>query len=62
VLAIALVLYMLDCILNAMVNPIFALTSGGLSGLLMQQETRTNQLTGAGSSTARRALVQARQK
>lgn len=36
-LAVSLTLYMLDCILNAMINPIFALTAGGLSGLLLKE-------------------------
>jgi hypothetical protein len=36
VLAIALTMYMLDCILNAMTNPVFALTSGAISGLVLK--------------------------
>jgi len=37
VLAVALTLYTIDCLLNAMVNPIFGLTAGGLSGLVAMQ-------------------------
>lgn len=36
-LAVLLCLYMLDCVLNAMVNPVFALISGGISGLVLQK-------------------------
>jgi hypothetical protein len=60
VLAVILTLYMLDCILNAMTNPIFALTSGGISGLVLN-ETATNQATGDRSSVPRRSLAQQRQ-
>jgi hypothetical protein len=35
-LAVCIVLYMLDCILNAMVNPIFMLAAGGLAGVAIQ--------------------------
>lgn len=42
VLAVALTLYTLDCLLNAMVNPIFGLTAGGLSGLVVM-ETQPRQ-------------------
>jgi hypothetical protein len=34
-LAVSLVMYALDCILNAMVNPVFALTCGGLAGVVV---------------------------
>jgi hypothetical protein len=59
VLALVLALYMLDCILNAMTNPIFALTSGGISGLVLS-DTATNQVTGKRSSVSRRSLAQQR--
>lgn len=36
-LAIALMVYCLDCLVNAMVNPVFALVAGGLSGLVVQE-------------------------
>ncbi len=48
-LAVALTLYMLDCVLNAMTNPIFALTCGGISGLVLK-ETRTNKVISVRSS------------
>ncbi|MBR8828131.1 MAG: O-antigen ligase domain-containing protein [Gomphosphaeria aponina SAG 52.96 = DSM 107014] len=35
--AVVLTLYMLDCVLNNMFNPIFPLISGGLSGLVMKK-------------------------
>jgi hypothetical protein len=35
-LAVCVVLYMLDCVLNAMVNPIFMLAAGGLAGVALQ--------------------------
>jgi hypothetical protein len=60
VLAVVLTLYMLDCIMNAMTNPIFALVSGGISGVVLN-ETGTNQVTGDRSSVPRRSLAQPRQ-
>ncbi|PSB03068.1 O-antigen ligase family protein [Merismopedia glauca] len=35
-LAIIMVLYMFDCISNAMINPIFTLASGGISGVVVK--------------------------
>jgi O-antigen ligase len=40
VLALLLVLYMMDNLLNAMVNPIFTLIAGGLTGLRRPRLTR----------------------
>ena len=37
VLAVALLLFVLDSLLNAMFNPVFPLISGGLSGLILKQ-------------------------
>lgn len=34
-LAVSVVLYSLDCILNAMANPVFALTCGGIAGVVV---------------------------
>jgi hypothetical protein len=36
-LAVCIVLYMLDCLLNAMVNPIFMLAAGGLATVALQR-------------------------
>ncbi len=58
-LAVALTLYMLDCVLNAMVNPIFALICGGISGLVLK-ETGTNKVISVRSSVAGRSLAQPR--
>lgn len=38
-LVVVLVLYMLDCLLNAMINPIFILACGGIAGLVVNQNT-----------------------
>ncbi|NET34051.1 MAG: O-antigen ligase domain-containing protein [Cyanothece sp. SIO1E1] len=38
VLALVVTLYMMDGLLNAMINPIFALTCGGISGLMMVEK------------------------
>jgi hypothetical protein len=35
-LGVALTMYVFDCILNAMTNPIFALIAGGISGLVLK--------------------------
>ncbi len=60
VLAVVLTLYMLDCILNSMINPIFALVSGGISGVV-QTAPSINQLTRTRSSLPQRSLAQPRQ-
>ncbi|NCJ08396.1 O-antigen ligase domain-containing protein [Synechococcales cyanobacterium C] len=36
VLGVLLLLYVLDCLVNAMINPVFILMAGGLSGLVSQ--------------------------
>lgn len=56
-LAVCIVLYMVDCVLNAMVNPIFMLAAGGLAGVATQSKKVTaaqmqqpvRQLTGSSS-------------
>ena len=60
VLAVALVLYVLDCFLNAMINPVFALISGGISGLVLS-EPATSPVKNARASVPRRSLAQQRQ-
>jgi hypothetical protein len=60
-LAVSLVFYVLDCILNAMTNPIFALIAGGLSGLVLGGETGTNKVTSVRPSVPQRSLAQRRQ-
>jgi hypothetical protein len=37
-LAVMVVLYMLDCIMNAMINPLYILAAGGIAGLVMSPE------------------------
>ena len=44
-LAVLLVLYMFDCILNAMVNPIYTLACGGIAGLVLKQ-VKTSKVLG----------------
>jgi len=61
VLAVALVLYVLDCILNAMVNPVFALISGGIAGLVLKEETTPRPVKPVRASVPQRALTQQRQ-
>jgi hypothetical protein len=41
-LTVALLMYTLDCILNSMINPIFILLGGGLSGLMLAQQPLLN--------------------
>ena len=36
-LVVILILYMIDCLLNAMINPIFILACGGIAGLTLKQ-------------------------
>jgi hypothetical protein len=61
VLAVALALYVLDCILNAMINPVFALISGGISGLVLREETTPRPVKPVRASVPQRALTQQRQ-
>ena len=37
-LVVVLILYMLDCLLNAMINPIFILACGGVAGLVVKSQ------------------------
>lgn len=39
-LTIALLLYTIDCLLNAMINPIYILACGGIAGLVIQSPVR----------------------
>ena len=41
VLSVVLILYMLDCLMNAMVNPVFTVVAGALAGLV--QHAATNE-------------------
>jgi hypothetical protein len=43
VLAIGLVLYVMDCLVNAMVNPIYTLIAGGIAGLVTRPPVRPPQ-------------------
>lgn len=45
VLAVVIILYILDCLANAMVNPIFTLACGGIAGVAMKEQ-ETNSLKG----------------
>ncbi len=56
-LAVLLTLYMLDCLLNAMINPIYTLVCGGIAGVALKQ-TRTSKVVRASSSVKQRYLVQ----
>jgi hypothetical protein len=38
--ALMVVLYMLDCVMNAMINPIYILACGGIAGLVMSPEPK----------------------
>jgi hypothetical protein len=61
VLVVVLALYMLDCLLNAMINPIYMLACGGIAGVALNQ-TRTSKVMGMRSSVTQRHLVQQRQR
>ena len=61
-LAVLLALYMLDCILNSMINPIYILACGGITGLTIDQTKTSNQVTGVRLSVAENYLVQQRQQ
>lgn len=59
VLAIMVVLYMVDCIMNAMINPIYILAAGGIAGFVMSPEPRRRKASNL-VVPARRQLVQQR--
>lgn len=56
VLAVLLPLYVLDSVLNAMLNPIFAVIAGGVSGLAMSDETATSPVKQVRASVTHPAL------
>jgi hypothetical protein len=58
-LALILVLYLLDSILNAMICPVFMLASGGLAGLVLK-EPETNRAKSVRVAPPRRTLAQQR--
>jgi hypothetical protein len=58
-LALILVLYMLDSVLNAMTCPVFMLANGGLAGLVLK-EPETNKAKSDRAALPRRALAQQR--
>jgi hypothetical protein len=45
VLAVALNMYVVDCLLNAMVNPIYVVVSGGIAGLVVSKPERLRPRT-----------------
>lgn len=60
VLGIIIVLYVVDCLMNAMVNPIYILACGGIAGVAMK-EIRTSKRTTTGSLLAKRRQLQQEQ-
>ncbi len=54
------VLYMLDCIMNAMVNPIYILACGGIAGLTMSPERRRQPVLNPQLLPAKRHVMQER--
>lgn len=55
-LGVALTMYVFDCVLNAMTNPIFALIAGGISGLVLKAPESLKQ-NKTNSPPVKRALV-----
>lgn len=60
-IAVLLILYTMDSVLNAMFCPVFTLASGGLSGVVVKAP-ETNKVTSVRSSAAKRSQFQQRQK
>jgi hypothetical protein len=50
VLAIALMMYVIDCLSNAMVNPIYTLVAGGLAGIVAYSKSSTAKPNRSGRS------------
>lgn len=57
VLAVGLTLYVFDCVLNAMVNPIYTLICGGIAGLALGQGTVKRTSTAARARSAAKRYV-----
>lgn len=53
VLGIALTMYVFDCVLNAMTNPIFTLIAGGISGLILKAPESLKPNKNSSQSTKR---------
>jgi hypothetical protein len=63
-IALITVLYMVDCLVNAMINPIYILAAGGIAGLVLKRE-RVNKKTAQISAPerlipSRRYMIQPR--
>lgn len=58
-LAVLLTLYMLDCLLNAMINPIYIVACGGIAGAALNQTTRS-RVTRVRATVAQRQVVRPR--
>jgi hypothetical protein len=43
VLSVGVVLYMVDCILNAMINPLYVLAVGGIAGLVLKPKEKLSK-------------------
>ncbi|MBE9125770.1 MULTISPECIES: O-antigen ligase domain-containing protein [unclassified Coleofasciculus] len=61
VLAVALALFMLDCVLNNMFNPVFPLISGGISGVVLKQP-ESLKTKPSRPAVAKRSLPRQRQR
>lgn len=62
VIALMTALYMVDCLINAMVNPIYILAAGGIAGLALKREriNKTAQKSVERSLPSRRYAIQPR--
>ncbi|MGL5065401.1 MAG: O-antigen ligase domain-containing protein, partial [Microcoleus sp.] len=60
-LGIALTMYVFDCVLNAMTNPIFAIIAGGISGLILRAPENLKPKNKASSQPVKKRAL-ARQK
>lgn len=58
---IMIVLYMLDCVMNAMINPIYILACGGIAGLAMNPEKANQPATRRQMAMPERYVMQQRQ-
>jgi O-antigen ligase len=62
VIALMTALYMVDCLINAMVNPIYILAAGGIAGLVLKREriNKTTQKSVERSLPSQRYAIQQR--
>lgn len=58
VLGVVIMLYMVDCLVNAMINPLYILATGGIAGLVMKPARASQSAGDRSASVQQRSLAQ----